>query len=309
MNKPIIVNAIEADAAVPVKLLAIQQAPQQFLKWLHSFEGTSYTAVVSKGSELVGLLHSLGLEILETAISCGLVCQEPSAILQLLAGEKPYPYIRSQTFTGPQEELIVVNVLSYANCDNLLSYIQLKDDKSCAMQRLMGLVDRLLTESCGKCVFCREGLGQIHSILYGVSEGEGEANDLSVLQDLLVLLKEQVICNFGPIAAKAISQILTENCEEMLEHFQSGICRQTICHGLSYYRILGSKCTGCGDCVDACAEDAILGKPDFIHVIQDRDCTRCGKCLEVCTKSAIVRCSANKPVCPVRPVRVGSWNK
>jgi hypothetical protein len=41
MNKPIIVNAIEADAAVPVKLLAIQQTPQQFLKWLHSFEGTS----------------------------------------------------------------------------------------------------------------------------------------------------------------------------------------------------------------------------------------------------------------------------
>lgn len=309
MNKRIVVNAIEVDAALPVKTQTVREAPQAFMQWLHSHEGSAYLAVASGGSEIAGLLRALGLEILETDTACGLACQEPSAVLQLLASEKPYPCIRSGAPASKQADTEVVNILELLPQRELLSLLRLPDGGGCALQQLLHLTDRLLAESCGKCVFCREGLGQMQSILHPIAEGAGEAKDLSTLQELTGLLREQVVCGFGPMAADAISNLMELHSEELTEHCRDGICRRAVCSGLSCYRILGSACTGCGDCLDVCDEDAIAGKPRFIHVISDRDCTRCGKCAEACTQSAIRRCSADKPICPPRPVPVGSWKK
>jgi NAD-dependent dihydropyrimidine dehydrogenase PreA subunit len=65
------------------------------------------------------------------------------------------------------------------------------------------------------------------------------------------------------------------------------------------------KCTGCGDCLDACANEAIsmlAGKA----VIDLDTCLACGACIQVCPVGAISQAELPVPVevVPVRPVVV-----
>ncbi|MGQ1783963.1 MULTISPECIES: indolepyruvate ferredoxin oxidoreductase subunit alpha [unclassified Saccharicrinis] len=58
------------------------------------------------------------------------------------------------------------------------------------------------------------------------------------------------------------------------------------CHKDDPYSIDQSKCTGCGDCVSSCPNDAITlygGKAS----ISSSDCVGCGKCVSHCKEGAI----------------------
>ena len=57
-----------------------------------------------------------------------------------------------------------------------------------------------------------------------------------------------------------------------------------------------------GKCLKACDAGAILGKPKFVHVINQKKCTQCNQCLEACPEGAIVRAGAKKPKTPPRPI-------
>ena len=150
----------------------------------------------------------------------------------------------------------------------------------------------------------------MQSILQGIASGTGKAEDLQTLYELTDLLKAQVLCGFGSTAAQEILARMKGGEEDLLAHIEKGHCEQAVCPGLVFYKILGGKCIGCGECLDACPEDAISGKKRMIHVIREKDCTSCGACAEVCQEGAIIKCSAlNKPLCPPRPIPVGAWKK
>jgi NADH-quinone oxidoreductase subunit F len=71
------------------------------------------------------------------------------------------------------------------------------------------------------------------------------------------------------------------------------------------YHIIADLCTGCTDCVDACEDDAILGKKKFVHVIDQDECIQCGACMAACEEGAIVKAGAVKPKTPKKPVPCG----
>lgn len=48
-----------------------------------------------------------------------------------------------------------------------------------------------------------------------------------------------------------------------------------------------SRCTGCGECITACAESAIELKDGKAHVISDSFCDGLGACLAVCPEGAL----------------------
>jgi ferredoxin len=46
-----------------------------------------------------------------------------------------------------------------------------------------------------------------------------------------------------------------------------------------------NSCSACGDCVDACARQAIT--LEETAVIDARRCTGCGRCIDACPQSAL----------------------
>lgn len=304
----LIVNGVELNPAYPLKEQLVLADPARVQNWINSFSAAKVLCVVSEAGQMRDAMERLGYQTQVIASSSGLLCQEESAIWKALAGEKAYP-----CYVSPEQREKyppVVNLLELIPPEEIGRAIYQDQPELCIIQNLLNLVNRLLEQSCGKCVFCREGLGQMQSILQGIASGSGKAEDLQALYELADLLAVQVLCGFGAAAAREILTRMKQGEEDLLAHIEKGHCEQAVCPGLVFYKILGGKCMGCGECLDVCPEDAISGKKRMIHVIQEKDCTNCGACAEACKNGAIVRCSAlNKPLCPPRPIPVGAWKK
>jgi NAD-dependent dihydropyrimidine dehydrogenase PreA subunit len=68
-------------------------------------------------------------------------------------------------------------------------------------------------------------------------------------------------------------------------------------------RVDGERCTGCGDCLEACPNDAI-GLDGGRAVINQASCTDCQTCIDVCPTGAIS--TVEVPAINLKPVTVQS---
>lgn len=46
-------------------------------------------------------------------------------------------------------------------------------------------------------------------------------------------------------------------------------------------------CTGCGVCIPACPQDALILVDNVVTLVPDLDCSYCGKCEAACPAGAI----------------------
>jgi Na+-translocating ferredoxin:NAD+ oxidoreductase RNF subunit RnfB len=110
------------------------------------------------------------------------------------------------------------------------------------------------------------------------------------------------LCDDGKEIASLVLEGLNTYADIFDEHISKKQCRAGVCKKFMTVHILAGKCIGCGECLDACEDDAILGKNKFVHVIDQDECTLCGKCFEVCDEGAIVWAGVEKPKCPKKPI-------
>ncbi|UCD09245.1 MAG: hypothetical protein JSU79_00955 [Dehalococcoidales bacterium] len=75
--------------------------------------------------------------------------------------------------------------------------VKVYDSSNCAVETTLDIVDYLHDQSCGKCVFCREGSLQIFEILKDISENTSKPGDLDLVQELCEAMKEGSICGLG----------------------------------------------------------------------------------------------------------------
>jgi NADH-quinone oxidoreductase subunit F len=68
---------------------------------------------------------------------------------------------------------------------------------TCAVEMTRDVISYLQTQSCGKCVFCREGSYQMSDILQDIADGKGEPKDLDMLTELGEAMKIGCICSLG----------------------------------------------------------------------------------------------------------------
>ena len=109
-------------------------------------------------------------------------------------------------------------------------------------------------------------------------------------------------CELGRIMARTVQEGIDLFGDELDRHVSKRSCPAGECKAFMTYHILVSRCTGCGDCLAACEEDAITGKDKFVHVIDQKACIQCGRCLEACGEGAVVMAGARKPKTPPRPI-------
>ena len=184
------------------------------------------------------------------------------------------------------------------------SVLRTYGEGDCMCDALYTIVGELRMATECTCTFGHEGGYQLHTILGDGCTKKGKPGDLALIRDLAPVMEKQAICGEGQAMGRVTLQALDLFGAEIEPHFTKKSCPTGGCAAFQTYHVLVSKCTGCGKCLKACDDKAIMGKPKFVHVINQRACTQCGECLEACPEGAIVRAGAKKPKTPPKPIPV-----
>ena len=187
-------------------------------------------------------------------------------------------------------------------CMSMLDQVNNLKDTQCIVDILCKMASENECVRCGKCVFGYEGVTQLQMILGDITEKKGKSTDMAQLQELCQMMKSQSLCETGEELGAAVLAAIDAYRADFEDHIGKKGCRAGVCRKFMTYHILAEQCTGCGDCLEACEEEAILGKAKFVHVIEQKECIQCGACLEACGEDAVVRAGTVKPRCPKRPI-------
>jgi NADH-quinone oxidoreductase subunit F len=82
--------------------------------------------------------------------------------------------------------------------------LELINDKVCAVEMAMKKISYLHEQSCGKCVFCREGTLQMSNILEDIHKGNGRVQDIDLLNEIGEHMKTGCICGLGRTAPNPV---------------------------------------------------------------------------------------------------------
>ncbi len=75
---------------------------------------------------------------------------------------------------------------------------------ACAVETARDMMNYLQGQSCGKCVFCREGTYQLADILNDIAGGKGKTEDLEMIAEICEGMKSGSICGLGRTAPNPI---------------------------------------------------------------------------------------------------------
>lgn len=162
------------------------------------------------------------------------------------------------------------------------------DEDNCMVNVAKFFMDFIRSESCGKCVPCREGTRRMYDILELICAGKAEMSHLDELDSLGKSIIASSLCGLGKAAPNPILSTLRYFKHEYLEHINEKKCRAGVCKDLIAYSITDA-CIGCGACKRACPTNAISGDVKVKHVIDQNKCIKCGQCIATCKFSAIIR--------------------
>ncbi len=161
------------------------------------------------------------------------------------------------------------------------------DEDTCMVDVSKFFLEFTQRESCGKCVPCREGTKQMLLILDKISSGKGRMEDLKILEDLAVMVKEMSLCGLGQTAPNPVLTTLRYFRDEYEAHIRDKKCPAMVCKALISYVIDTEKCRKCGLCAKNCPVKCISGDRNTPYVIDQEKCIKCGTCLEVCPFGAV----------------------
>lgn len=173
--------------------------------------------------------------------------------------------------------------------------------------------EKLLLEErrngCGRCTFCREGLGQLHAMAKEITEGKGKNEYPAMMEEIGSAMAFSCQCSVGQAGADFTLGTLKYFAGEYTDHIKKKKCAADVCSSFMNIYIDPNLCEGCEECADVCPADCIEGKSGFIHMIDEFDCTKCGKCIEACEYDAVIKTTGRVPKLPTRLIKCGKFKK
>jgi NADH:ubiquinone oxidoreductase subunit F (NADH-binding)/Pyruvate/2-oxoacid:ferredoxin oxidoreductase delta subunit len=171
------------------------------------------------------------------------------------------------------------------------------DEDTCMVDMARYFLSFITSESCGKCIPCREGTQRLFEILdsivspYSRMANETENllrfNRVLNMEGLAQVIKDTSLCGLGQSAPNPVLSTLRFFRKEYEAHIYDRKCPARQCKGLLTYLIDTNACTGCTLCAKKCPTSAIVGEKKKVHYIVDEKCIRCGTCLDICRFSAV----------------------
>ncbi len=280
-DKPTVLNNVETFANVPVII-------NNGAKWFTSIGVPNNSG--TKAFSLVGKVRNTGL----IEVAMGTTLRE---IIYDIGGGilEGRPFKAVQT-GGPSGGCLPASVLDLpVDFDSLTSAgsmmgsggMIVMDDKTCMVDVARYFLSFLVSESCGKCVPCREGLYQLHELTVRVCNGLAEEADLDKMEQLSKMVVIGSLCGLGKSGPNPLLSTIKYFRDEFEAHIKEKRCPAGVCKALITYTVVTEKCTGCLACIAACAYNAITGEKRQPHYIHQDKCEKCGACVVVCKHDAI----------------------
>ncbi len=280
-DKPTNINNVETWANVP---LIIQRGS----KWFSSI-GTEK----SKGTKifsLVGKVKNTGL----VEVPMGITLRQ--IIYDIGGGPQDGKAIKAVQTGGPSGGCIPASLFNLRVDFDSLSQagsmmgsggMIVMDEGTCMVDVAKYFTHFLQEESCGKCLPCREGLKRMGAILDEITEGKGNSESLSLLEELAEVVADASLCGLGKTAPNPVLSALRYFRSEFEDHILRQKCPAAVCVPLIRYSIAETDCTGCGACKKVCPSQAISGEKKKSHRILAELCSKCGSCKDICPVGAV----------------------
>ncbi len=107
------------------------------------------------------------------------------------------------------------------------------DDSTCMVDVARYYMNFLKDESCGKCFSCRKGTQRMYEILDDVSKGMATLEDLDLLEELALAVKDATMCGLGQTASNPVMSTLKYFRNEYERHVVDKKCDALVCKELT----------------------------------------------------------------------------
>jgi len=190
-GQPTLINNLETMASVSAIF-------QNSAEWFSGF-GTER----SKGTKIITLSGNV-IQKYTVEVPFGTTLR--SIVEDIGGGVPDGKKIKAVQFGGPTGAYLTADSLDmpvgYEAAEKVGSIIgsgtvEVFDSDSCAVETARDIITYIQTQSCGKCVFCREGSYQMSDILQDIAEGKGEPGNLDLLIELGEAIRVSCICGLG----------------------------------------------------------------------------------------------------------------
>ncbi len=110
------------------------------------------------------------------------------------------------------------------------------DETSCMVDVAKYFMEFCKSESCGKCIPCRAGTQQMHSILERITAGDAAETDLALLAELCDLIQNTSLCGLGQSAPSPVLTTMKYFGDEYKSHIEGRGCAAGVCEGANKNR-------------------------------------------------------------------------
>lgn len=281
---PTCINNVETLANIPV---VINRGGEEYAKI--GIPGNTGTKIFS----LVGKIKNTGLVEVPLGMTLGEV------VFDIGGGPVGEAKIKAVQTGGPSGGCIPVDKFdipisydSLAEAGSIMGSggMIVMDENTCMVDVAKYFMSFLMSESCGKCFTCRKGTQRMYEILDDITKGTATLEDLDLLEELALTVKDTTMCGLGQSASNPILSTLRYFRHEYERHIIDKRCDAFVCRDL-----VGPPCqSACPLETEAWRYTAHIARGEYeeaYHVIRKANPFP-SICARVCHHPCEMRCRA-----------------
>lgn len=225
-GKPTAINNVETWSNIP---LIFKHGAKEFASI--GTEGNSGTKIFS----LVGKIKNTGLVEVPMGVTIGRIVHD------IGGGPVGEARIKAIQTGGPSGGCIpatrfdlTVDYESLAKAGSIMGSggMIVMDENTCVVDVARYFMSFLKEESCGKCFSCRKGTQRMFEILDDITKGKGTLEQLALLEELALTVKDASMCGLGQTASNPVLGTLRYFRDEYMRHIVDKRCDAFVCRDL-----------------------------------------------------------------------------